>query len=160
MVYIGYISRTHSFKGEIQISLDKKIVSLTRGDFVFIKIEGHFIPYKIENLKGKQDEPVLTLEFITDYDTAYTLVGKEIYADIEEQLEDAEITFIGFDLVDKQLSTIGTIKDIMEMPQQIMLVVDYNDKECYIPLAEDFIDYISLETKEIWVDLPQGILDI
>ncbi|MFT6005022.1 MAG: ribosomal 30S subunit maturation factor RimM, partial [Bacteroidia bacterium] len=47
-----------------------------------------------------------------------------------------------------------------ELPKQIMLLVHYNGETKYIPLADDFIDYISMENKEIWLTLPDGLLEI
>jgi 16S rRNA processing protein RimM len=160
LVNVGYISRTHSFKGEIQITINKKIVPLKRGDFVFIRLEGQYIPYKIEATKGQVEEPVVQLEFIDNYDDAKALIGKEVFADVEAQPEESELSFIGYTLVDKHLGTIGKVKDVMELPQQTMMVVDYNEKECFVPLIEAFVNYIATGTKEIWVTLPQGILDI
>lgn len=160
LVNIGYISRTHSFKGEIQFTINKKIVPLKRGDFLFIRLEGQFIPYKIVAIKGKDDEPIVGLEFIANYDDALELVGKEVFADVETFDEESELSLIGFELIDKHLSTIGKVKDVMELPQQTMLLVDYNDKECYVPLVDAFVDYIATDTKEIWVTLPTGILDL
>ena len=160
LVNIGYISRTHSFKGEIQFTINKKIVPLKRGDFLFIRLEGQFIPYKIVAIKGKDDEPIVGLEFIANYDDALELVGMEVFADVETFDEESELSLIGFELIDKHLSTIGKVKDVMELPQQTMLLVDYNDKECYVPLVDAFVDYIATDTKEIWVTLPTGILDL
>ncbi len=160
LIYIGYISRPHSFKREVQLQLDRKIVSVNRDDFLFFKIEGHFIPYKVLSKKGKSDEPVLKLEFIEDRDSAKSLSGTEVYTDQEVLDEESELSFIGFELVDKHLGSIGIIEDVQELPQQLMLVVPYNGDIKYVPLAEDFIDYISAEDKEIWVTLPQGLLDL
>ncbi len=160
LVNIGHISRPHSFKGEIQITLNKK-VALDQGDFIFVQIEGQFIPFKILAMKGKPNEPVLNLEFVTTFDEAQELVRNSIFLDLAKvQEEESEISFLGFELVDKHLGTIGIVKDVQELPQQIILVVDYQNKECLIPLVEDFIDYISAENQEIWLNLPNGLLDI
>ncbi len=159
LVCVGHISRPHSFKGEIQISLNKEI-ALLQGDFVFIKLEGQFIPYQILNVKGKAGNPIICLEFVDTYELAQEICSHEIYADIEEQPEDSELSFIGFEVIDKELGTIGVVQDVQNLPQQIMLIVHYNGKDCYIPLVEAFIDYISPEKKEIWLNLPQGLLDL
>ena len=159
LVCVGYISRPHSFKGEIQFSLHKEI-ALLQGDFVFIKLEGQFIPYKILNVKGKKDNPIIKLEFVDTYEYAQELGSNEIYADIEEQPEESELSFIGFEVIDKELGTIGIVQDVQNLPQQLMLIVPYNGKDSYIPLVEDFIDYISADKKEIWLTLPQGLLDL
>lgn len=160
LVNVGYISRTHSFKGELQFTINKKIVPLKRGDFVFIQLDGHFIPYKIESVKGKNDEPIISLEFVSEYDDAAELIGKQIYADVETQPEESELSLIGFEIIDKEIGTVGKVKDVMELPQQTMLVVDYNGKECFVPLVDAFVDYIATDTKEIWTSLPRGLLDL
>lgn len=159
LVCIGYISRPHSYNGEIQITLNRK-VTLTKGDFLFFKIEGQFIPYPILRIKGKIDEPVLQVNYISTFDQAKELSGIEIYTDSEVQPEDSEISFIGYSVIEKNLGTIGTVKDILEMPQQLMIVVKYNGEDKYIPFVDEFIDYIAEENKEIWLNLPEGLLDI
>lgn len=160
LICIGYISRPHSYKGEIQLTLERKIVSLKRDDFLFVKIQGQFIPYKIESVKGKAEEPVIKFEFIDTYELAQEISASEVYTDKEVLPEESELTFIGFEVIDKNLGTIGKVEDVQELPKQIMLLVEYNGDIKYIPLAEDFIDYISAENKEIWLTLPEGLLDI
>ena len=70
LICIGYISRPHSYKGDVQLTLDRKIVPLKRDDFLFLKIQGQFIPYKMNGIKGKQDEPILSLEFVDTFEKA------------------------------------------------------------------------------------------
>lgn len=55
---------------------------------------------------------------------------------------------------------VGKVTDVVEMPQQDMLVVDSNGKEVLIPLAEDLIIEIRKEKMEIEMRLPEGLLDI
>ncbi len=74
--------------------------------------------------------------------------------------EESELSFIGFEVIDKHLGTIGKVEDVQEMPKQLMLLVNYKDEMRYIPLVDDFIDFISTEEKEIWLTLPSGLLDI
>ncbi|MDA8930630.1 hypothetical protein N9811_07465 [Bacteroidia bacterium] len=159
LISIGYISRPHSYKGEVQLRLERKIVSLKRDDFVFIKLDGQYIPFRVDNLKGKPDEPVIKFRFVDTYEYAQEISGSELFTDQEVLPLESELTFIGFELIDKKLGTIGKVLDVQEMPQQLMLTVEYNGEEKYIPLVEDFIDYISEENKEIWLQLPEGLLD-
>ena len=160
LISIGYISRPHSYKGDVQLTLERKIVPLKRDDFLFIKIQGQFIPYKMIGIKGKDDEPILTLEFIDTFDKTEEIIAKEVFTDKEVLPEESELTFIGFQVIDKYLGAIGIVKDIVEMPQQLMLLVPYNGELKYIPLVDDFIDYISPEDKEIVLILPDGLLEI
>ena len=160
LISIGYISRPHSYKGDVQLTLERKIVPLKRDDFHFIKIQGQFIPYKMIGIKGKDDEPILTLEFIDTFDKTEEIIAKEVFTDKEVLPEESELTFIGFQVIDKYLGSIGIVQDIVEMPQQLMLLVPYNGELKYIPLVDDFIDYISPEDKEIVLILPDGLLEI
>ena len=160
LISIGYISSPHSYKGDVQLTLERKIVPLKRDDFLFIKIQGQFIPYKMIGIKGKDDEPILTLEFIDTFDKTEEIIAKEVFTDKEVLPEESELTFIGFQVIDKYLGSIVIVQDIVEMPQQLMLLVPYNGELKYIPLVDDFIDYISPEDKEIVLILPDGLLEI
>ena len=151
LISIGYISRPHSYKGDVQLTLERKIVPLKRDDFLFIKIQGQFIPYKMIGIKGKDDEPILTLEFIDTFDKTEEIIAKEVFTDKEVLPEESELTFIGFQVIDKYLGAIGIVQDIVEMPQQLMLLVPYNGELKYIPLVEDFIDYISQRIKKLYL---------
>jgi 16S rRNA processing protein RimM len=160
LMYIGYISRPHSFKGEIQLQFNKEVVSLKRNDFLFIRIDGHFIPYQIEGIKGKPEEPVLRLAFINSYEKAQEISGSEVYVEGTEE-EDAPMPSLEeFVVVDKKLGTVGKVEAVLEMPEQVLLQVTYNHKVCYIPLVDVFINHISEENKEIWMNLPEGLLDL
>jgi len=160
LISIGYISRPQSYKGDVQLTLERKIVPLKRDDFLFIKIQGQFIPYKMIGIKGKDDEPILTLEFIDTFDKTEEIIAKEVFTDKEVLPEESELTFIGFQVIDKYLGAVGIVQDIVEMPQQLMLLVPYNGELKYIPLVDDFIDYISPEDKKIVLILPDGLLEI
>ena len=160
LICIGYISRPHSYKGDVQLTLDRKIVPLKRDDFLFLKIQGQFIPYKMNGIKGKQDEPILSLEFVDTFEKAEEISSNEVYTDTEVLPEESDLSLIGFEVIDKHKGAIGKVEDVHELPKQIMLLVHYNGETKYIPLADDFIDYISMENKEIWLTLPDGLLEI
>lgn len=160
LISIGYVSRPHSYKGEIQLRLERKIVSLQRDDFLFIALDGQYIPHKIDSIKGKSEEPIIKFQYIDTFEQAQEVAGSPVYTDKDVQPEESELSFIGFSLIDKQLGTIGEVLDVMELPQQLMLTVRHNGEEKMIPLVDDFIDYISSENKEIWLQLPDGLLDL
>lgn len=160
LVKVGYLARPHSFKGEVQLNMNKK-VALDQGDFIFLSIDDQFIPYPILAIKGKDAEPVLKIGFVSDHDQAVALVGKEVFLSLDKvQSEESEISLMGYMVLDATLGDIGEVIDVQEMPQQLMLTVDHKGTPCMIPLVEDFIEYISEEDKTIGLDLPPGLLDI
>jgi 16S rRNA processing protein RimM len=160
LISFGYVSRPHGYKGDVHITLERKIVPLKRDDFVFIQLQGQFIPYKITLVKGKTDAPVVNLEFIDTYEKAQNIVGCPVFTDQDVLPEDSELSFVGFELIDAKKGSIGKVLDVQELPQQLMLTVSHQGEEKYIPLVEDFIDHISQENQEIWLHLPEGLLDL
>ncbi len=160
LISIGYISRPHSYKGDVQLTLNRKIVPLKRDDFLFVKMQGQFIHYKMLGIKGVGDEPILTLEFIDTFEKAEELTAQEVYTDKEVLPEESELTYIGYTVIDQHMGTIGVVQDVVEMPQQLMLLVPYNGELRYIPLVDAFIDYIATDNKEIWLTLPDGLLEL
>ena len=159
LVCVGRINRPHSFKGELQFSIDKEI-ALKRGDFIFIQTEGQMVPFQVLNCKGNEQNPIVKLEFVDSYEQAQEMAGSQVFSENYMDEKREELSFIGYEIIDKELGSIGSVNDVREMPQQMMLVVFYNNQDRYIPLVEDFINYISPEKKEIWLTLPKGILDI
>lgn len=159
LVCIGYIKRPHGFKGEIQFQLNKEI-ALDKGDFVFVAIDGQFIPYPIEKINASADEPIAKLRFVDDFDRAKSICAKEIFIETDGIEGDSEVSLIGYTVIDKQLGVLGSVKDIEYFPQQIMLIVEYNGKDCYIPMNEHFIITIVEKNKEIYCNLPEGLLDL
>lgn len=159
LLCIGYIKRPHGFKGNLHITLEHEI-ALDKGDFVFIKQEGKFIPYPIEQTGQGKHAGTFKLRFIDEHDKAQALVGCEIYIEAESLEEEDELSLVGYMLIDMQKGKIAEVERIEYFPQQTMLIVNYQGQERFIPLNDSFIDHISSENKEIYCDLPEGLLDL
>ena len=52
------------------------------------------------------------------------------------------------------------IEDIEEYPQQEMAVLKYKEKTILIPLIESFIEREDEANKRIYINLPEGLLDL
>ena len=83
-----------------------------------------------------------------------------LFTDQEVLPEDSELSFLGYEMIDSKIGSIGKVLDVQELPQQLMLTVSFRGEEKYIPLVDDFIDYISQENQEIWLNLPDGLLHL
>jgi ribonuclease R len=126
---------------------------LTYSCFMEIAPTGKLVDYEIE-------ETVIHSKQRFTYEQAQEICANEVFTDTEVLPEESELSFIGFEVIDKHLGTIGKVEDVQELPKQLMLLVTYNGEVKYIPLVDDFIDYISAEEKEIWLTLPDGLLDL
>ena len=73
----------------------------------------------------------------------------------------ANLSFIGFEVHDKLYGYIGIIENILEYPgQEIFEIRGLSKEEILIPFNENFIEKISKIKKKIFVVTPEGLLDL
>ena len=170
-ITIGRTRKAHGLTGELKVSIEERFLEdFLKCERIFIDVKGAKIPYFIENVRGGGDI-ILHLEEVSDRDAAIALQSRDILLreqDIlpdhmrefeTEEEEGLEYGFVeGFTLVDKSLGRIGTIKEVLEMPQQEMAFLDYKGAEVLIPLNVQLIVSINEEKQEILMDLPEGLL--
>ena len=166
MLKVGRISGVHGLQGAVIL---RQIIDntkwLKKGDVLFIEMKrDSFIPYFVEVAKAANDaEYIVTLDEVADVETARQLVGKTAYVK-EEVLQtakvDSPLLYIGFNLVDKQKGSVGTIDDVMLMGGQWLARLVIDGKEVLIPLAEEMILDVNTKNKFIRMDLPDGLLEI
>jgi 16S rRNA processing protein RimM len=159
LVGIGYIQRSHGYQGNIQIKCTKEI-ALNKGDFLFLLLDGLPVPFQILSSKGKGDQPVLALEFVNSHEYAQRLIGTEVFLNAPEIPTESELSYVGYHLVDKKLSHLGDVQDVIQLPHQTLFLIEYNGKECYVPFIETFVEHISHDEREIWLNLPDGLMDL
>lgn len=169
---IGYTKKTHGLKGELKLIVeDRYLEDFLKNERIFVDVKGTKVPFFITNVRGK-GEMILKLEDVDSLDVAYGLQSREIFLrekdlvpDHERELEIEEETLeyehlTGFLLTDKNLGEIGTIEEVLEMPQQEMALLKYKGREVLVPLNERFVVTVDDKTKTVHTDLPEGLLDM
>lgn len=163
---IGKIAATHGLKGELVLkhALGKKS-SLKNLKAIFLKDKnGTMLPWFLESAKIKSEsETYLKLEGINTMEEARTLNQKEVWLseqDFQQHTsKQAAISFLGFTIVDGD-KTLGAIEEIIEQPHQILCRLHIQEKEVLIPLHEESLIKIDSKKKLVFVELPDGLLDI
>jgi 16S rRNA processing protein RimM len=108
---------------------------------------------------------VIKLKGIHTLDQARELTGQEIWLP-EEDLQLLEVgqyyfyQLVGCSVVTKDDESIGSVKDVIIVKNNNLLVVEKGRKEIYIPFSESICVGIDLKCKEIVVDLPKGLLEL
>ena len=165
---IGFIRKTHGFRGDIKIAIDEHFEEdVLNSEFFFIEIEGFKVPFRIVNVDNTRDL-VVKLHGIESNNDAANIIGKAIYlliSDIvaaQDYLEDAKNldNFIDYKICDNLTNTKHLIHEIREFPQQIMAVILIENKELLIPMNDQFIEEIDPDDKIVYMNLPEGILDL
>lgn len=162
----GKIIKTHGFKGELIISVGFPIADISeKTSYVFLEIEGLLVPFFFETVAGSGNSLNVKFEDVNTEEKSRSLCGCSIWVPKElmpKKLKThIEISgFTGFKISDKQKGEIGELKDILEMPQQQMLQITKGNKEILIPVNEEIILKIDKKKKIIFIDAPEGLIDI
>ena len=165
--YIGKLAATHGLEGRLVLwhnLEDKSIWNKLPHIFVELQRES-YIPYFIEERKViNHEEILLKLDEIDSVELARTLSGKSVYleAEVYAQLKPKAIsgTMVGFAISDKTAGMLGKIEDIFETPGQVLATVQFKGKEVMVPLVDATIVKVDGAAKTIYVDLPEGLLDV
>jgi len=159
-VQIGRILSSYGLGGQVILGLDQGVTFIPdKPEVVFLKRGDMLVPYFVEDLV-KPDK--LKLEEVNSPEDAAKLRNAEVYVypDLVEiiavKAEGAE-SLTGFEVM-AEGETVGIIQYVEEFPQQWMLFVLQGEDEILIPFVEDWIERIEPESKQVFMNLPDGLL--
>jgi 16S rRNA processing protein RimM len=162
---IGTIIKTRGLKGELQLYVDFEHLQDINFTAVFFDIAGKLVPYFVQSVKYKKNTAWLFLEDVDTIEKATKLVKKDVYLPnkLKPKKKKGEFTLKdlkGFIAIDEKEGELGEILEVQELPHQFIATVNYQNSEVLFPLNETIIKGIDLEGGEVYVDLPEGLLDI
>jgi 16S rRNA processing protein RimM len=163
---IGKLVSTFGVKGEmiLQHHLGKK-TALKNLETIFIEDKKEeMLPYFIEYANVKTEEEIyIKLEGVSTKESAQKLLQKELWLTEEDFLKhagkSAPISFVGFHLIDSG-KDLGEIAEVIEQPHQVLCKIYIGGKEALIPIHEETLEKIDKKKKQLFVILPEGLLDI
>ena len=163
---IGKLAASYGLNGELvlQHSLGKK-TSLKGLEAIYLEEKkGNFLPYFIEKTSIKNDsETYIKLEGIDSKETARKLTPKEAWMEEEDfkkfAAKAAPISLLGFLIIDGE-TELGEIIEVIEQPHQILCTIIYKGNEALIPVHEASLLKLDKKNKKVYVELPEGLLDI
>lgn len=162
---IGKITKTKGLKGELQLYLDvENPQDYIELESVFIEIHNKPVPFFIEKISIQKNIAYLVLEGLSHIDEAQKLINKTVYIfqkNIPENTNDSIPNDLkGFYVIDERLGELGKINEIQIFPSQYIASITYKEKEVLFPLNDAFIKSINTEKAELYVELPEGLIDI
>ena len=163
---IGTIITKHGFNGSLILKVSGKYSNnLSIVDFLFIQINKKHIPFKLDSIKTFKNKSY-KIKFNEVNDDAYAnqLISKSVfiksndYPDLKKEtnIYSAIINFSAFNNEAK----IGEIININENLPQPVFEINYKSKTVMVPIHEDLIIKIDKENKNIFLRIPDGLLDI
>ena len=165
-VKIGTVVSKHGYKGDIKISVS----SNNRDTFpdlkyLFIDLDGCFIPFKIDNVRSfSKNVLIVKLKEISSEDEVNEVINKNIYIDSAEMASNIDSGFFYNDLINFEVITdskkIGRIENInSKLPQPVFEII-HDSRKVLIPIHEDLIKKIDKKNRIIYLDIPNGLLEI
>ena len=163
---IGKFAASHGLNGDIvlQHSLGKK-TSLKGLETIFLQeATESFLPYFIEKTSIKSDEEIfIKLEGVNNKEAARKLTPREAWLVKDDfnkfAAKAAPIALLGFTVMDGN-NNLGTITEVIEQPHQILCTIIYKGNEALIPVHEESLVKIDKKNKIIYMNLPDGLLEI
>lgn len=163
---VGQLNKPHGINGEMSFTFTTDIFDTAQSPYFIIETEGIFVPFFIEEYRFKTDETgLLKLEGIDSEEKARHLSGLALYLPKSylDEVEDDEIElnyFVGFHLIDNTYGEVGIITEIDQTTENALFVIDKEDDELLIPVGDDYVTEIDHDAKNLYVDLPEGLLTL
>ncbi len=160
---IGKLGKVHGVKGEISFLFDDDVFDRTDADYLVLDMDGILVPFFIEEYRFKTDDNALMkFEGIDTQERARELTGCEVYFPREmadnddEQLSWAAI--VGYELIDASTNkSAGRIASVDDATINILFELE-NGK--LIPASEELITHVDTKKQQIFIQLPEGILEL
>lgn len=166
VVPVGRFYKTHGVSGELALSVTSPLVGAVEPSCWIVDMDGILVPFFPVSfrLRGK-DAALVCFDGIVSESDAKPLVGKDVYFDKKylDELGDAELgweALTGFTVVDEQAGPLGTVQGVEDSTLNALLVVSDGEKERLIPLAGNFVTGIDVEAGEVFVLLPEALLEL
>ena len=153
MYLVGKIVGTHGIKGELKVKSDTSFDRFKKGSKLYIEKEEEIIINSHRQHKGME---LITINNLTNINDVLCYVGKDLYVPHNrEELEDGEFYYedlIGLDCYDSKDNLIGTVIDLQEVPQGLILEIKSNTKTILVPFVDEFIVNIDLNNNKISIN--------
>ena len=169
--YIGYTSKVHGKQGELIITLDVDFLEeCKRLESVLIqmnKTDTSLIPFFISKSQIQNNGTLrIKLDDVDEITEAKLLVGKGVYIPSTllpklsgNQFYHHEVA--NFKIIDTNYGEVGLLNQILNHPKQAILeVINTDNKEILIPIADDIIVNVDRANKTIEVNTPDGLIDL
>ncbi len=162
---IGFLRKTHGIHGELYLVFEEDYREpFASARILFVKIDGLLVPFFVERdqLQIKSSTQALVkFRWIDSEEKASEFTGLEVYLKNEDLTNNQDPTqeqLIGFQVVNANKITVGTITHVVNYSGNIVLTVKNRGKEILIPYNEDLVEDTDPVGKTIQMILPNGLL--
>lgn len=164
--YVGTIIGTHGIRGEVKVKSETSFREerYQVNNLLYLDYQNQMITIRIDSYRRHKDLDLISFNGFKNINDVLKYVNSDLYVDSDarENLGEGEYYFddlIGLEAVDEAGIHLGTVSDILEVPQGQILVLEKSDKsEAMIPFADEFIRKVDFEHHQIVIAVIEGLL--
>lgn len=168
MILVAEVVKPHGLRGEVCIE------SFADSPFLYGEVPSVFLAkeggkprrFRVRSHRTHKGRVLLTLEGIDGRDRAEALRGHQILVrekDLPQSGEDSLYIYQleGMRVLLESGEVVGTVSDfLLTQGQETWVINSADGKEILFPAVEEFILSVDLESREVTVAPPEGLLDI
>ena len=162
---VARIGRAHGVLGEatIEVRTDQPEDRFFIGS-VLATEPTTFGPLTITSVRDHNGTLLLGFKGFNDRNQIEELRNVLLLADVDIEADSTEDDFHVQQLLQCEVSTqdgqaIGPVTDVINLPGQDVLAVDYNGREVLIPFVKAIVPIVDVKNRKITVVPPAGLLD-
>jgi len=160
---VGRIGRAHGVLGEatIEVRTDNPDQRFSLGSKLTLDSGRELI---VKSARWHNQVLLLTFEGITDRNQIEALKDQLLSANVDtSDLGPGEYHYqqlIGSTVFLNSGQLLGPVTEVVALPGQDLLAVEYQGRQVLIPMVKAIITSIDIENKKIVVDPPKGLIDV
>lgn len=166
-IEIGLVGRPHGLRGEVGVDFWADSPDLLRGTLWLRPGRGAPRPHTVAAVRRHQGRPLVLFEGIADRSAAETLRGMHVLVPKDRLPEPGEDEVYLHELLGLRVllndtgTVLGTLDDV-QMPggQEVWSIRTADGKEVLLPAVEEFVASIDLDTREVRITPPPGLVEL
>ena len=138
-------------------------------DYYFLYLDGMYVPFFVEEFLYNSDvtarikfKVINSIEQASNYSNIVVLIPEELLQEIVHEKSKYSTEweqYIGYTVLDENSSVIGVVQDVDSSTINALFIIINGDEEILIPATQDFIEKIDSKQKQLYLNLPEGLLD-
>lgn len=167
LIKIGTFNKPHGVHGEISFTFTDDVFDRGESPYIVCCIDNIYVPFFIEEYRFKSGSTALVkLMDVESDEAARAFTNMEVfypkchYVENEDEATPDDY-FIGYVIHEVEHGALGEVVAIDDNTINALFIVERADgSELLIPIQEEFVRAIDEEQRIIYMELPDGLLEL
>jgi 16S rRNA processing protein RimM len=167
LLLVGRVARAHGNKGQVIVNPDTDFPTerFAEGNVLVVEQGGQQVERRIASVRFQQGRPIIALDGVATMNDAEALAGAELKVPAADLAPLPAQTYYRHDLVGCEVRTtggfvVGKVTDVEGTLERSLLVVASTRGEVMIPMIDGIIVSLDMESRQVVVDPPEGLLEL